>query len=339
MRLTVLEDIPHGLLELPATELYKKLAGPTLIHLRGQRDPAVFVSVLLHGNEQTSWEAVRKLLAHYESTGLPRSLSLFIGNVEAARYSQRFLDHQVDFNRVWGTSHCAPHPLMLQVIEEMKTRGVFVSVDVHNNTGKNPHYACVNRTENEYLHLARLFSRTMVYFIRPEGVQSMALGKFCPAVTVECGLSGAQLGIDHVYEFIDSCLHLRELPLQPIDRRDIDLYHTIAVTKIHSGYSFAFDDGECDILLDRNIEYYNFRLLPEGTTLGWVRNGVSDPLDIRDEQGNAIADEYLRIVDNKIVTKKNIIPAMITLDTEVIRQDCLCYIMEHYPLDQTYLST
>lgn len=334
MQLTVLDSKPSGLLDVAAAELYQKLSGPTLIHLKGQREPAVFVSVLLHGNEHTGWEAVRKLLTHYENIALPRSLSLFIGNVEAARYNQRFLDHQVDFNRVWGTSEHAAHPLMRQVIEEMKTRGIFVSVDVHNNTGKNPHYACVNQIKNSFLHLARLFSRTMVYFIRPEGVQSMAFAKICPAVTVECGLSGAQLGIDHVYEFINACLHLKSLPDQPLDRRDIDLYHTIAVAKVTPGYSFGFDDGEYDILLDKNIEYYNFRQLPQDSTLGWVRDGIACPLDIRDERGNAITDEYLEVVDNQIKTKKIIIPAMITLNTEVIRQDCLCYVMEHYPLDK-----
>ena len=57
-------------------------------------------------------------------------------------------------------------------------------------------------------------------------------------------------------------------------------------------------------------------------------------MDIRDEQGNAITGEYLEVVDNQIRTKKLIIPAMITLNTEVIRQDCLCYVMEHYPLDE-----
>jgi hypothetical protein len=60
--LNELEALPPGLLDLDATELHAALGGPTLIHLDGRRGPALFVSVLLHGNETTGWDAVRGLL-------------------------------------------------------------------------------------------------------------------------------------------------------------------------------------------------------------------------------------------------------------------------------------
>ena len=51
---------------------------------------------------------------------------------------------------------------------------MFASIDIHNNTGLNPHYGCVNRLDPPFLHLATLFSRIVVYFKRPLGVQSAA---------------------------------------------------------------------------------------------------------------------------------------------------------------------
>ena len=63
---------------------------------------------------------------------------------------------------------------MRAVVDIMRERGVFASIDLHNNTGSNPHYACVNRLDNRYLHLATLFARTVVYFLRPTGVQSVS---------------------------------------------------------------------------------------------------------------------------------------------------------------------
>ena len=60
-----LEHIPEGLLDLPAERLEQALGGPTLIHLAGRRDPALLVSVLMHGNETTGWEAVRRWLRQY----------------------------------------------------------------------------------------------------------------------------------------------------------------------------------------------------------------------------------------------------------------------------------
>ncbi|HBC41553.1 MAG TPA: peptidase M14, partial [Pseudanabaena sp.] len=34
-----------------------------------------------------------------------------------------------------------------QVIAEMRSRGVFASIDVHNNTGRNPHYGFITHLE------------------------------------------------------------------------------------------------------------------------------------------------------------------------------------------------
>ena len=133
-----LDHIPAGLLELEATQLYSVLGGPTLIHLPGRRPEPLLVSVLMHGNETTGWEAVRLLLRPYVSgqEELPRALSLFIGNVSAAAVGLRRLDAQPDYNRVWpgcedkGT---AEHALMAGVMEIMRARAVFASVDGNNH--------------------------------------------------------------------------------------------------------------------------------------------------------------------------------------------------------------
>jgi succinylglutamate desuccinylase len=85
------------------------LPGPALIHLPGRRIPPLFVSVLLHGNEDTGWLAAQSVLKKYATVELPRALSLFIGNVEAARTGLRRLDGQPDYNRVWPGSEEA-HP-------------------------------------------------------------------------------------------------------------------------------------------------------------------------------------------------------------------------------------
>jgi len=330
--LTIIDNLPDGLLSISASELHTVLTGPTLIHFQGRRSSPVFVSVLLHGNEHTGWEAVKRLLLNYLSKELPRSLSLFIGNVDAARNNKRFLDHQPDYNRIWNDGESAEEKMMQQIIDEMKHRDVYLSIDVHNNTGENPHYACVNKTYNEFLQVARLFSRTVVYFIRPKGVQTMAFAELCPAVTVECGTSGEKSGIDHASDFINACLNLSEIPNHAVDTHDINLYHTVATVKIQTDYQFGFDQADYDLQLDKEIEFYNFKELPEGSVIGCVRDGIENPFDIRDEQGNEVGRQYFTIVDGEIRSRQAVVPAMITLDTEIIRKDCLCYLMEKYPL-------
>ena len=63
-----------------------------------------------------------------------------------------------------------------------------------------------------------------------------------------------------------------------------------------------------------------------------MRDGIENPFDIRDEQGNEVGHQYFTIVDGEIRSRQAVVPAMITLDTEIIRKDCLCYLMEKYPL-------
>ena len=63
--LDVFDHIPDGLLKLESNQLFQLLKRPTLIHLEGDRQPPLFVSILLHGNETTSWLAMRELLRKY----------------------------------------------------------------------------------------------------------------------------------------------------------------------------------------------------------------------------------------------------------------------------------
>ena len=336
MMLQELDRIPEGLLDVPVAGLEGALGGPTLIHLEGRRSPALFVSVLMHGNEPTGWDAVRQWLRDYRPGGggreLPRALSLFIGNVAAAAKGMRHLADQPDYNRVWpgcedsGTSE---HAMMQQVVDIMARRGVFASVDIHNNTGLNPHYACVNVIDNRFLHLATLFGRIVVYFIRPCGVQSLAMAKLCPAVTLECGKAGHKHGATHARDYLDACLHLAEHPEHPVSPHDIDLFHTVATVKIANGVEFGIGDEPGELRLAADIEYLNFRELPAGTHFGEV-DGRDFPLDVRDEKGGDVALRFFELAEGRLKTRSALMPSMLTRDKTVIRQDCLCYLMERY---------
>ncbi|PLY14765.1 MAG: peptidase M14 [Sedimenticola sp.] len=333
-----IDQIPAGLLDLDASRLASLLGGPTLIHLQGRREPALFISVLMHGNETTGWEAVRRMLQRYDLHGgersLPRSVTLFIGNVAAAAQGLRCLDSQPDFNRVWPgceTSNTPEHGMMQQVVDIMRERGIFASVDVHNNTGLNPHYACINVIDNRFLHLASLFSRTVVYFIRPCGVQSLAMSKLCPSVTLECGKPGHSHGVEHALDYLDACLHLAEFPQHAVSPQDIDLFHTVAVVKVAEGVGFGFGESGGDISFSEDLDHLNFRELPRGTTLGRVRTSAAPaPLLAWDEHGEVVSDRYFKVEEGEIRLRIPVMPSMLTRDERVIRQDCFCYLMERY---------
>jgi succinylglutamate desuccinylase len=335
------DKLPDGLLGAAPGELADLLGGPALIHLPGRREQPLFVSVLLHGNETTGFYALQALLKRYQGKQLPRALSFFVGNVEAARDGLRRLAGQPDYNRVWPGSEYEDSPekrMMAEIVASMRERRPFASVDVHNNTGINPHYACINRIDHRFMHLGSLFGRTLVYFIRPAGVQSMAFAELCPALTVECGKVGQSAGEEHALQFLDACLHLSEIPDHPVAPHDIDLFHTVAIVRVPRAYSFGFGDKAVDICFIDDLDHLNFRELPPGTTLARVDSVDGLPLEASDEQGREVAEHFFRVDGNMLRTTRTMMPSMLTLDERVIRQDCLGYLMERYPLPGQVLS-
>lgn len=339
--LTVWDHVPEELLHCQATDLYQVLPGPTLIHLPGKRHPALFVSVLLHGNEVTGWLAVRKLLQHFSDRALPRSLSLLIGNVQAARYGMRRLTDQPDYNRIWIPGDLPEHHMAAAVIAHLREWGVFACVDVHNNTGRNPHYACVCQVDPQTLQLATLFGRTVLYFTEPAGVQTMALSALAPAVTLECGKPDHPHGIQHAYQFLYDCLHLDHLPNRPVPPQDLHLLHTIATVKVPPQVSFGFGAAAIDVMdlaFPADLDELNFQECPAHTPIARVRTPTSR-LEVRDTQGNDVAEQYFYRDGDQLRTRQTLFPAMLTVNSRIIRQDCLGYLLEEYPLEYHWPHT
>jgi succinylglutamate desuccinylase len=329
--LTELDYLPGGLLDAEANALHAILPGPTLIHLPGRRDTPLFVSILLHGNEDTGLKAMQTVLKRYQDQPLPRALSLFIGNIDAARENVRRLEGQLDYNRVWSTDAEAAtpeHRMMRKVVRVMARRGVFASIDIHNNTGLNPHYACVNRLDDAFLHLATMFSRIVVYFTDPKGVQSEAFAQLCPSVTLECGKPGGAGGVEHAAAFVDGILHLSSFPAHPVASHDLDLFHTVAVVTVPDAISLSVGGNTSGLNLVENIDHFNFRELEPGTRLGTVGANATMPLVARNEAGKDVSNHYFEVSGNSLLTRRPVMPAMLTRDVKIIRQDCLCYLME-----------
>ena len=111
---------------------------------------------------------------------------------------------------------------------------------------------------------------------------------------------------------------------------DIDLFHTVAQVKVPEDVSFGFPPGEADILLSPELERFNFRELPRGTALGQVDAPNDVRLDVRDERGRNVTGRYFFVEDGELRLQLPVMPSMLTRNEAVIRQDCLCYLMERY---------
>jgi len=329
-RLNHVNGFPDALLDVPADELWRHLPGPTLFHIPGRQAEPLFVSVLLHGNEDSGWRAVQTVMRKYRGLRLPRSLLLFVGNIDAAKARVRTLPQQEDYNRTWPGTADPSTPvaqLMRNVVEIVRRKKPFASVDIHNNSGSNPHYACVNSFEETHLYLARLFSRTVVYFERPIGVQSAALAKICPAVTVECGRVIDEASVVSASELINAALALQQFPDHPVPDGDIDLMQTFAVIKVPPDVSFSFDGSDADIRLRADLDRLNFAELDPGTVFGSLGGGGTCRFEIESAGHVAPAGPYFGYAGGEIRLSQRAIPAMLTVDSNAIRLDCLGYLM------------
>ena len=334
-------QLPAGLLDCDATELHDHLGGPTLIELKGAAEPALFVSVLLHGNETSGWDGVRRYLA--DTRELPRDMTLFIGNTEAAKAGMRALPTQPDFNRIWGArtesadGQAAEAAMALadRLQSLLAGRDYLASIDLHNNTGHNPYYSVVTDLEPHNLGLAYLFSDKAVYVEEPDTVLTRVFTDRCPAVALEVGPVGDPRCADRVYDYVQRCMALESVP-EALPNQ-FSLFRTRVRVHIQDEVSFRFegDDASEDptpLVLTGGVEAVNFHVLGRGTVFGASQLAVDRVFKVLDVNHRDVTDEYFEHDGEAILLKADVVPAMYTTDPYVVRQDCLCYFMERMAL-------
>ena len=321
-----MNHLPSELLQIGPRDIKRVFANPTLIRITGRREPPLFVSVLLHGNETVGFFVLQDLARLCALGAPPRSLLIFVGNVDATAAGVRRADHQPDFNRIWAGGDGPAFALARSVIDEVAAARPFASIDVHNNTGINPFYGCVNSLDAHHLNLAALFSRIAVYHRNPPTTQSMALSRFCASVTIECGRIDNAAGIARACEFVHDVMHLDHIPDRAPPHRDLTLFHTLGRVIVDPERSFSFTADDVDLKLRHGLETCNFSQMAANEVWGHCR-GAGMPLRVIDDDGRDTTERFFQRVGASLSLRQPVIPAMITLDERVIRQDCLGYLM------------
>jgi succinylglutamate desuccinylase len=328
--LTIRNELPDGFLGCTARDLHQLFHGPTLIELEGESGPPLFVSILLHGNEDSGLVGMQRVLREYSQRPLPRSLMLLVGNIEAARDGLRRLPDQPDYNRTWpGTpdhGHTAEAELFAKVHARAVKRGVIAAIDLHNNTGRNPHYSVICNDDPQTLGLASLFSRRAVRFRGIPGTQTASFSGLIPAMTAECGLPGVPANAEAAAQFVDAALNLTALPTASPDEGRLELYHTLGVVRVREDVSFGFGNSEAELRFNPALDENNFRDLVAGTVMGETRHRM--PLEMIDEAGRDVTGHYFETSDGNLKLRRGAVPAMFSTDARIVRQDCLCYLME-----------
>jgi succinylglutamate desuccinylase len=328
--LNLRDDLPPAFLDARASELAGLFDGPTLIELPGEREAPLFVSILMHGNEDVGLGAIQRVLRQYGERQLPRALMLLVGNVRAAANGVRRIEGQPDFNRVWpgtldhvGTAEARS---MAEVHERVIARGAFAAIDLHNNTGRNPFYSVVCERTPEILALASRFARRAVLFRGVPGTQTASFAGHLPAMTAECGKPGSPAHEEAAARFVAEVLASDSLSPESRIGSALDLYHTLGVVRVRPEVSLSFDGEGADLSLERDIDRLNFVAIAPGEVLGRTRHPM--PLTMVDEAGRDIAGDFFAIENGQLRLTQPVTPAMLTGDPRIVRQDCLGYLME-----------
>ena len=338
--LTILDHIPSAFLSISHRDIKELFDTPTLIHLKGAKHPALFISILLHGNEFSGLQIMQEILKKYQTIDgykLPRDIWLFVGNVDAAQMGVRLRDGQIDFNRAWpGT----PEPdsdtaiLIQEVMDRITQEDLFASIDLHNNTGLNPPYGCISVMNEKNKYLSSFFNHIAMVFQSPQGVSTMAFDDICPAITLECSTPGNVPAKKRAFELIDDLMHMDHFPEKPLPAHDLQLVKNSATIKINADVTFCFEDEEYsnslgyDLTLVKNFDHHNFTLLEKNEVFAYTK--VDKPFLVVAPDGQDITDEIIQNDEGKLSLKNALMPAMISMDKKIVLQDCLCYLLEDY---------
>lgn len=308
------------------------LGGPAVIRIGGvnpNRTRAVVT--LLHGNEPSGVRALHRMLR--EGVKPLTNMIFILGSVEAALIEPGFrcrsYPESRDMNRCFNPPYQDAPGLVareiLRIFDEERPEAV---VDIHNTSGTSPSFAVVTNEDARHEALAGLFTDKLV-------ITDLRLGSLMeqtradrPIVTVECGGANDQYSDSVAYEGLLRFCQAQELFNCDQDL-DIELYHHPIRLELAKGTKLAFAEKPAlgmDLTFLLGIDRYNFRSVPAGTLLGWLRlEDKRSHLRVVDQDGCDRFDEFFEICGNRLQTIQALKLFMVTDRPDIALSDCLLY--------------
>lgn len=315
-------ELSDAVLECTASQLAGVLNGPTLFDLSKPGKDPLFVSVLLHGNETSGWEAVRQLFSTNPEVSKTSSILVFIGNVLSAKKGVRKLDDQLDYNRIWNGGRAVEHKLAEDVVSFVRPKKPWCAIDVHNNSGPNPHYSVLTDLDPATLSLASSFSSLAILAKQPPGTLTQAFTNFCTSIAIEAGIPTDPSSSERACAFIRQLLRegqLIERPPEFLKIFDNDIRVTVEPGVMDKDCTFPE--------LNPELDAFNFKSLPAGSLIC----NFKDPLPgirANNVELQDVTDDYFIVENSEVRLRQDVIISMYTRDPLIATQDCICYFLK-----------
>ncbi len=333
MTVAVRTDVAPQDIPVELDEFLDALPGPTIFAVAGRdRGRLRIVSGSLHGNEPSGVRAIHRALR--EAPTAATDVLYFVGGVEAARtpprFSQRFLPGRRDLNRCFRPPWDGPDGAIARAtLDTLTVRPAELSVDLHNNTGRNPSYAIGPTLEGSHLALAALFTTRFIHSEIVLGTLTEALDRVCPSVAIECGQAHDPEADETAWLGLLRLLALDRLDPVVVSAAPIAIFSSPQRVELVTGATVAFasmPDARVDLTLDPDIDRHNFQVVTPGTWIGTVRHGAPWPIVVRDPAGRDISRELFALDDRGHLTMREaLVPIMMTTSPIAAASDCLFY--------------
>ena len=322
MNFDLRHELSEEVLECSATQLAEVLSGPTLFDLGKPNLDPLFVSVLLHGNETSGWEAVRTLFSTHPELCQTSSMLVFVGNVLAAQKGVRKLDDQPDYNRVWNGGSALENRLTENVVSFVRSKNPWCAIDIHNNSGPNPHYSVITDLNSSTLSLASSFSTLAILAEQPPGTLTRAFSNFCTSIAIETGIPTDPDSVVRASALIEQLLRTGRLTDRSPEFLQIFDNHirvTVEPGRVSQDHTFP--------VLNPELDAFNFKNLPAGSLICNLKDH-SVGIRANDAEQQDVTEDYFIIERSEVRLRKDVIMSMYTRDPLIATQDCICYFLK-----------
>lgn len=301
------------------------LEGPTELVFTGKHPQRRrVITTLIHGNESSGLEAVRRLLRCAEAP--ETTMHVFVVSVDAAQRAPALTHrgHPIDLNRCFG-----PHPTA-PLADAIKQRVQMIQpeciVDLHNTSAPGPAYGICDRAGATERLLISQFAQLVLPSTIPLGAFRQWACGIAPTVTIECGGENdrtadhiAYAGLHRMWRSLELEPHGKTVVAESAVRVELDQ------TQVSS--SFAHSDSRADFKFRADLTDFNQQPLPQGATLGTFRSVRCPnwPIRATNASGQTLNDDFFERDGVALKTKRPLQLFMATDDLRVAESDCLFY--------------
>lgn len=315
--------IPGGLLDTHARDLHEVLYGPSLIQLTGRETRPIAISVLLNGDDDTGLQALQQVLKRYANQLLPRSLLIFIANVDAAKFAVPHLNGQGDYQQLFANTDTDLDNPEAEVVAKarqvMFSRKPLLHVQLHRCATTSRDVVVIPELDATSLKFAQYFSRHIV--VSPEDFNTAQAPKI-PQMAAYAGSKDNEDAADRLEELLDTLIHWHQILDIDADPELFNLYEIAASVQLPEDMSFGFGSAQTNVRFIEDLEDYSFVHTQKGLTIGFVKENEQARFLIEHRE-HQDAHSFLLVEKNEIKLNSSLTPAFVNMTETRIRQKSL----------------